>query len=97
MQSMIGFFRQRNSARSPCIIFMDNIQKLETQFTSTVRSKDEMIATIESQKASSNNLIDAIQEANEILLHAAATSSEPDKILAASKVLVASLAEAAKS
>ncbi|MFN6560060.1 MAG: hypothetical protein RMY28_009650 [Nostoc sp. ChiSLP01] len=77
---------------------MDNIQKLEAQFSTTpTRSKDELIATIESQKAIANKLIDAIQEANSILLNAAVSSQEPDKILAASKVLVESLAEVAKA
>jgi hypothetical protein len=77
---------------------MDNIEELETQFRVPVAyTQAELNAKIKSYKAISHRLIDAIQEANEILLNAASGSNEPDKILAASKVLVESLAEVAKA
>ena len=77
---------------------MDNIEELETQLRVPIAyTQAELNAKVKSHKAVSHRLIDAIQEANEILLNAAASSQEPDKILAASKVLVESLAEVAKA
>jgi phosphoheptose isomerase len=77
---------------------MDNIQDLESQFRATQTfTQNEVNAKVKAYVAAKNLLIESIQEANEILLIAAGGSSEPDKVLAASKVLVNALAEVAKS
>ncbi|MDZ8138855.1 MAG: hypothetical protein RM049_26725 [Nostoc sp. DedQUE04] len=78
---------------------MDNIRDLETSYIASTPALNqaELVGKVKTYKAIANTLIDSIQEANEILLNAAAGSNEPDKILAASKVLVESLAQVAKT
>jgi hypothetical protein len=74
-----------------------SLEALETQFNTPVHNQAEFVSKIRSQKTIINQLVDGIQEANEMLLNAASSSSEPDKVLAASKVLVQNLAEVAKA
>lgn len=75
-----------------------SIEALETQFnTSPTHNYQELIAKIKTQKTIINQLVDVIKKANEMLLDAAATSGEADKILSASKVLVHGVAGVAKT
>ncbi|HYX18319.1 MAG TPA: hypothetical protein VE944_28930 [Nostoc sp.] len=77
---------------------MDTIRDLETQFnTNPAYNQTELITRIKNQKAIINKLIDTIHEANELLLTAASSAEEPDKLLQAAKVLTQSLAEVAKA
>jgi hypothetical protein len=72
------------------------IDSPETENAQT-NTRQELVAKIKFQKALINQLVSVIEEANEMLLDAAATSGEADKILSASKVLVHGVAGVAKA
>ncbi|RCJ41118.1 hypothetical protein [Nostoc punctiforme] len=77
---------------------MDTLKDLETQFNNNpVYNQSELIAKIKNQKAIINKLIETIHEASDLLLTAASSAEEPDKLLQAAKVLTQSLAEVAKA
>lgn len=52
---------------------------------------------IKTLRSRCSHLIDAMREANELILGAAVTSSEPDKVLKSSEILTNALANVAKS
>jgi hypothetical protein len=76
-----------------------NMEALERDRFSTAleqQVRDPNAQQIKGLKLVINSLIDAMLEANAIVLKAATTSAEPDKILPASSVLTEAIASAAK-
>lgn len=60
------------------------------------QARDPIAQQVKSLKLIINSLIDAMLEANAVVLKAAETSGESDKILPASKILTEAIAAAAK-
>lgn len=75
---------------------MDTLDRSDRLTLEQQVSRDPSAQQIKTMKTIINSQIDAMLEIHEILLKAAATSSEPDKILPASKVLIEAIAMSAK-